>query len=166
MTSRPSIPAELKRQVYVEAGHRCAIPTCRCTTIEIAHIIPWEKVHEHKFENLIALCPNCHTRHHNGQIDMKSILIYKKRLGFLSDKYSRFELDVLDELRSKNRVIIPARLFVKRLLDESLIEIEEEIMIQSFDDGSEELCYFSAVLAQGGKKFLEQWSSPDEVLIY
>ena len=62
--SRPSIPTDIKRQVLIEAGHRCAIPTCGHPTTEIAHILPWAKVKEHKFENLIALCPNCHRALH------------------------------------------------------------------------------------------------------
>jgi hypothetical protein len=79
--SRPAIPAELKRAVLVEAGHHCAIPTCRFPTTEIAHIVPWEKVKEHKFENLIALCPNCHARHHKGEIDRQSLFQYKRNLA-------------------------------------------------------------------------------------
>ena len=78
--SRPSIPADIKRQVLMEAGHRCAIPTCRHPTTEIAHIEPWAKVQEHKFENLIALCPNCHTRYDNKEIDRKSMVQYKASL--------------------------------------------------------------------------------------
>ena len=58
--SRPKIPAELKRRVLCEAGHRCAIHTCRQIEVEIHHIVPWSKCQEHKYENLIALCPNCH----------------------------------------------------------------------------------------------------------
>ncbi|WP_132301905.1 HNH endonuclease signature motif containing protein [Kribbella sp. VKM Ac-2568] len=54
---RPAVPAELQRDVLVEAGHRCAIPTCRATPTEICHIEPWAKAKAHRFENLIALCP-------------------------------------------------------------------------------------------------------------
>src|SRR5690242_15797603 len=40
MANRPGIPRALQRQVLVEAGHRCSIPTCRQTPVEIHHIIP------------------------------------------------------------------------------------------------------------------------------
>jgi hypothetical protein len=43
MEKRPPIPSELYRAVLIEAGHRCAIPTCRQIPIEIAHIMPKEK---------------------------------------------------------------------------------------------------------------------------
>ncbi|MEU0404637.1 HNH endonuclease signature motif containing protein [Streptomyces sp. NPDC006197] len=72
---RPAIPAELRRRVLVEAGHRCAIPTCRRHPVDIEHIDDWAAVREHRFENLIALCPTCHRRKGSGpdQIDRKSL---------------------------------------------------------------------------------------------
>lgn len=79
--ARTHLPINLKRRVLVEAGHRCAIPTCRDTTTEIAHIVPYSKVKAHTFDNLIALCPNCHTRFDKGEIDFKSIIIYKSNLS-------------------------------------------------------------------------------------
>ncbi|MFE6766381.1 HNH endonuclease [Streptomyces sp. NPDC057689] len=81
--SRPAIPRELRRRVLIEAGHRCAIPTCRATPVEIAHITPWAKTKKHEFNNLIALCPNCHTRFddpHNP-LDRKSMRQYKAKLN-------------------------------------------------------------------------------------
>jgi hypothetical protein len=77
--SRPEIPAEIRRQVLVEAGHRCAIPQCGHGQVDVHHIIPWEKCREHSPENLIALCPNCHRRADSGEIDRKSLIIYKLR---------------------------------------------------------------------------------------
>jgi hypothetical protein len=79
-TGRPSIPRDLERRVLIEAGHRCAIPTCRATPVELAHIAPWSKVKEHRFENLIALCPTCHGRFDRGEIDHKAMLLYKEGL--------------------------------------------------------------------------------------
>ena len=92
---RPAIPTRLRRQVLVEAGHRCSIPTCRQTTTEIAHIIPWKDVKEHTFENLIALCPNCHSRYDKGEIDRKAMQQYKINLAVLNDRYSEIERRVL-----------------------------------------------------------------------
>jgi hypothetical protein len=78
--NRPHIPSELERRVLVEAGHRCAIPTCRNTPVDLAHIEPWAKVREHRFENLITLCPTCHRRYDRGEIDRLSMLAYKEQL--------------------------------------------------------------------------------------
>lgn len=79
--NRPAVPRQLARDLLVEAGHRCAVPTCRATTLELAHITPWAKTRAHDFDNMIALCPNCHTRFDRGEIDRLSMLQYKARLG-------------------------------------------------------------------------------------
>ncbi|MFF3242908.1 HNH endonuclease [Streptomyces sp. NPDC002870] len=92
---RTAVPVEVKRAVLVEAGHRCAIPTCRASTTEIAHIKPWHKVREHKFENLIALCPTCHSRFDKGEIDRKAMLQYKANLGVINGRYGEIERRVL-----------------------------------------------------------------------
>jgi hypothetical protein len=125
---RPAIPAELKRRVLVEAGHRCAISTCRYIDVDIHHIEPWEKCQTHDYENLIALCPNCHRRADNGEIDRKSLRIYKANLRFAHDKFSQLEIDVLFELRplppSQAKWWPPyLYLLVKRLLDAGYVQI-------------------------------------------
>ncbi len=89
--SRPPIPRPLERQVLVEAGHRCAIPTCKQPTTVIAHIVPWVQVKEHTFDNLIALCPNCHTRYDKGEIDRKAMREYKQQLAQVSSNLTTLE---------------------------------------------------------------------------
>lgn len=89
---RDPVPAEVKRAVLVEAGHRCAIPTCRATTTEIARIVPWAESQDNSFENLIALCPNCHTRFdQKKEIDRLAVKMYKHNLGILNNRYGEFE---------------------------------------------------------------------------
>lgn len=61
MSSRPSIPTNVKRDVLHESRHRCAV--CgHALSLEMAHVIPWRKTKDHSLENLIALCPNCHSQ--------------------------------------------------------------------------------------------------------
>lgn len=82
MSERPAIPEELRRSVLVEAGHRCAIQTClHAADIDVHHIVPWAASKEHVFDNLIALCPNCHRRADAAEIDRKSLRLYKTRLA-------------------------------------------------------------------------------------
>lgn len=78
---RPAVPEPLRRRVLLEAGHRCAIPTCLHPAVDAHHIMPWERCLEHTFQNLIALCPNCHRRADRGDIDRISLLSYKARLA-------------------------------------------------------------------------------------
>ncbi len=162
MSNREQIPSELKRRILIEAGHRCAIPTCRHPTTEIAHITPYSKVMKHEYSNLIALCPNCHRRFDNGEIDRKSMQIYKKKLTFLTDRYSRLELNVLDHLRNNKRTIVHGYLSVKNLMDEKLIQEEEVIANHEFDDGSEEDIFFSVILTEKGQEFLKNWGNIDD----
>jgi hypothetical protein len=80
MNERPPIPADLRRRVLVEAGHRCAIHTCRHPDVDVHHIVPWERCRKHEYDNLIALCPNCHRRADSGEIDRLSLKLYKARV--------------------------------------------------------------------------------------
>jgi hypothetical protein len=126
---RPPIPAEIRRRVLIEAGHRCAIPTCRYIETDVHHIIPWAQCQPHDYDNLIALCPNCHRRADRGEIDRKSLRIYKLNLRFTHDKYSQLEIDVLFELYRIHTDGIPWLAFnlilLKRLLDSEFIRLHE-----------------------------------------
>lgn len=93
---RPNIPADLERAVLIEAGHRCAIHTCRSEAgIDVHHIVPWAKCKKHEFDNLIALCPNCHRRAHKGEIDAISLRNYKK---LCQGKMHAAEVSALNEV--------------------------------------------------------------------
>jgi HNH endonuclease len=91
--------AEVIRMVLAEAGHRCAIPTCRKPTTEIAHIVAESQSHDSSFENLIALCPACQKK----EIDRQSMRMYKRNLGILNSRYSDFERRVFDQIAETDR---------------------------------------------------------------
>lgn len=94
---RPAVPLPLQRRLKEEAGYRCAIPGCGQTVgLELAHIEPWAKVKEHKFENMICLCSTCHTRFDIVKdIPKLSILHFKRNLSLLSHRYTQMENQVL-----------------------------------------------------------------------
>ncbi|WP_434723101.1 HNH endonuclease [Mesorhizobium sp. RIZ17] len=113
MADRIPVPAEIKRAVLVEAGHRCAIPTCRATTTEIAHITPWSETRDNSAENLIALCPNCHTRFdQKGEIDRKAVRMYKQNLAILNNRYGEFERRIFTLLAKTPLATTADRVFV------------------------------------------------------
>ena len=93
------VPMARKRMVLAEAGHRCAIPTCRHRTTEIAHIVPESQGHDDTFQNLIALCPKCQKK----EIDRQAIGMYKRNLGILNSRYSDFERRVFDQIAETDR---------------------------------------------------------------
>jgi hypothetical protein len=60
---------------------------------------------------MIVLCANCHGRKGNGpgQIDRKSLRVYKSNLGILNSRYGEFERRALDRLaieRNADRQIV------------------------------------------------------------
>jgi hypothetical protein len=125
---RPAIPATLKREVLVEAGHRCAIPACRQIPPEIAHIVPYKDVKIHEFDNLIALCPTCHARYDAGQIDRKSMKQYKANLAVLNSRYSDMERRVLEyfgEFPQYNTIFLPGglSLLLSYLVKDGMLQI-------------------------------------------
>ncbi len=166
MSDRPAIPTEIKRRILMETGYRCAIPTCRFPITANAHIVSWAKSRDYGYENLIALCPNCHTLYDAGKIDRVAIIAYKKKLMFLNEVYSRFELDVLDYLKTHKRALIPGELLIKRLLEEGIVEREDKIMVQGFGNGEDILGIFSVVLADKGKRLLDDWAKVDQSLTH
>ena len=156
---RPSIPADLRRRVLVEAGHRCAIPTCRAIMTDVHHIVPWEECQEHSYENLISLCPNCHRLVHDGKIDKKSLRIYKANLRYTHDRFSQFEVDILFECyrASKDQKLIPwieyLLLMIKRLLDCQYIKIQRGGVQVSFGGLNNSPVYL--VITNKGREFVE-----------
>ena len=123
---RQAIPRKLKRKILIESGHRCAIPTCRQVPVEIAHIEPWSKVKEHTFENLIALCPTCHTRFDRGEIDKQSMIQYKSNLCIINQRYGDLEKRVLEyfiENPDKIQIYLPYDfdLMLKYLIKDKLL---------------------------------------------
>lgn len=164
MPSRSKIPADLKRQVLVEAGHRCAIPTCRSLDVDLHHIIPWAECQTHSYENLIALCPNCHRRAHKGEIDRKSLRMYKNNLRFLSDKFTVFELDLLFELsqmKEGEELKFPPfmRLMVKRILEVGYIRYVESQ--QSYKIGGMQFAPARLSITGRGAEFMAQVATED-----
>ena len=98
MSNRPALPEPLRRAVLMEAGHRCAIPTCQKIPVDIAHIAPREPAGSNDiFDNLIALCGNCHDMYDRLHlIDRTAMRGYKRNLGVLKSRYSDLERRLLE----------------------------------------------------------------------
>jgi hypothetical protein len=160
--ARGAVQADLQRSVLVEAGHRCAIPTCRATTTEIAHIVPWARVKEHKFENLIALWPTCHARVHKGEIDGKALLQYKANLGLLNSRYGEFERRVLEyfaEHPFKDTLWVPAgtELLVWYLIKDGYLQEHEGDEVSAIRIGEIQTQTLYE-LTQAGREFVARFA--------
>lgn len=108
------IPESTKRKLLEETQFRCAF----CLTAleytfddsnffhfaENAHITPHSETADNSFENLICLCPTCHTKFDKNPDKVRSISRLKelKRHWFLaSGNYSKLEIDCLFSLYQK-----------------------------------------------------------------
>ena len=163
--TRLPIPTALKRELLVEAGHRCAIPTCRQTPIELAHIIAWSICKEHTFDNLIALCPTCHTRYDRGDIDRKAMLNYKHNLGVIISRYGDFEQRVLRVFAQKqqdNRIALPGGLdiMLMYLLQDGLLADTGQTSGIFMNDMPSQKVY---ELTRQGREFINKWLGSDEI---
>lgn len=103
MSSRPAIPAAMKRAVKEEAGYRCAVPTCRDKgPFDFEHIDDWAKVREHEFHNIILLCVGCHARVTRKEISKEAIRTYKRNLAVISGRYSLYEIRLMEKYWEAN----------------------------------------------------------------
>lgn len=132
---RPTVPQALKRELFEEAGYRCAIPTCLSTAaLQMAHIVPWAQVRTHDFGNMIVLCANDHFRFDEGQIPRQSIRTYKDNLGLVNNRYGDMEKRILrafavsgSELNTEDYLTVPGGLgFMFMFLEEDgLVDVAD-----------------------------------------
>jgi len=97
--------------------------------------------------------------------------IYKRILQRLTDKYDRFELLVLNELRLGNPVIMAGNmlLLIKNLLDEEFVSINTDIEVEgvtySISIGNIPV-NVEVLLTEKGKQFIDEWIKANEGLTY
>ena len=118
--SREPISMNVQRRLYAESMGRCMNPTCQKVLfsqngdlIEKAHIDPYCKTADNSFENLVVLCPNCHTDFDkNSAFTPKEVLSWKhirqqELNSYFGIKYNSFQelKNVVVPLLSENKTI-------------------------------------------------------------
>jgi hypothetical protein len=168
---RPAVPASLERELKVEAGHRCAIPACRQVPVELAHIEPWSEVRQHSFENMIALCPTCHTRFDRGDIDRRSMRIYKANLTIINSRYGDLEKRVIEAFaRNPNGNIIELpgslNMLLMYLIQDGLLEVmrqQNTVAIAAAGGTGAVVSPIRYRLTPRGREFVQRWANADEI---
>lgn len=98
------VPARLRKQILEECGHRCACDPLRHLGVlvgqhclEVHHIEPYRFARRHVPGNLVALCPNCHTRADAGEISRWTLSQLKRvvQLRRLAEPSRRERLSAL-----------------------------------------------------------------------
>ena len=74
--NRKSIPKEIRRKLLVFSRHECCICNDRIVRNHIHHIN--SDPSDNREDNLILLCPNCHTQADNRFFEKKELLLYKE----------------------------------------------------------------------------------------
>ncbi len=98
------ISEEVKKRLYAESMGRCMNPACQRDLfshggdlIEKAHIDPYCATADNSFENLVLLCPNCHTDFDKNHAFTAEEVLGWKRIRqeeverMFSKKFSSFE---------------------------------------------------------------------------
>jgi HNH endonuclease len=96
LPDRPNLPRDVRRDVLIESGYRCAFPSCRQHPVEVDHIHDVAKGGTDDFQNLVALCALCHVRKTRGEIDRKALLQLKANLSVINHRYGDYERRILE----------------------------------------------------------------------
>jgi hypothetical protein len=70
--TREPLPPEVRESILNRAEFHCENPDCRQRVKPVIHHIDQNNSHNRK-NNLVALCPNCHTRAHQGELTMSQL---------------------------------------------------------------------------------------------
>ena len=126
------INANVERRIYAESMGRCMNPECKVELfkeggdiIEKAHIIPYCDTKDNSFENLIILCPNCHTNFDKNNVFSADEVKQWKKMR--KDEFERFfnkEYDNFEELKSK---VVPLLLENKAIFENYYLKGEKKL---------------------------------------
>jgi hypothetical protein len=158
--ARSSLTDALKRDVLVEAEHRCAIPTCRQFPVHIRHIHELVDGGEDEFANLIALCESCHDRVKSGYLTRRSLEQFKASLAIINARYGDVERRVLQTFVQgdpSGGVLLPTGMeaLMSFLVSDGMVEIrvpEGESNAQRFPSFREYR------LTDRGRKLVTRWA--------
>ena len=109
---RKGINVNDERRLYIESMGRCMNPDCKeellmkkGDIIEKAHIIPYYETQDNSFDNLIILCPNCHTNFDkNKAFNIETIKKWKQIRKEELTKFFSVKFNSFDELK---KIVVP-----------------------------------------------------------
>ncbi len=105
--SREKIPEKVLRRLYAESMGKCMNPECQTDLfvfdgdiIERAHLIPYCKTADNSFDNLVLLCPNCHTNFDkNHAYDVEEIRRWKAMRKADIDRWFGKKFNTFEEMK-------------------------------------------------------------------
>ena len=105
MAARKKLPISIQRMVLHESGYKCSNPTCRTIiTLDLHHLAYVSKGGKNEAENLLALCPNCHSLHHKRHIPQDSLRTWKMLQISLNEAFDKRSIDLLLTIHKQRRL--------------------------------------------------------------
>ncbi len=155
---------DTRRRVLHEAGYKCANPCCRHPlTLDVHHLLYVSEGGADGPENLLPLCPNCHTLHHHRHIATESLRAWKMLLVSLNEGFDRRSIDillVLAQIGFIGRVSGDGLPAYTSLAASGLVSINEfPYQVDRFTYGQD---WYRIHLTDKGKMFVDAWRSGDQ----
>ena len=161
--NRKPIPDDVKRQVLIEAGYRCGVPTCRnILAIDLHHMEQVSEGGGNETANLLALCPTCHALYHRGNYSKEAVYAWKQVLVSLSFAFDHGTIDLmlfLYKIKDDDTFLIKqdGMLQFARLIGNDLVSYEwKQGQIQSMM-----IAGYKVSLSTKGLHLIEAWMSGD-----
>jgi hypothetical protein len=164
---RKPISAQVARQVLIEAGYRCGVPTCRTIlAIDLHHLVEVSEEGPNEPANLLALCPTCHALYHSGTMPREALYTYKLVLVSLSAAFDQATIDLmlfLDKVNDEPHFLVGADTLVQfaRLIGSDLATCEwQQVAI-------DRVYYqkFHVSLSPKGRRLIEAWRSGNRLAV-
>jgi hypothetical protein len=160
--TRKALSVEVRLVVLHEAGYKCANPVCRhILTLDIHHLDYVSEGGPDTPDNLLPLCPNCHTLHHAGQIPTGSLRAWKMLLLALNEAFEKKMVDImlaLDKLGDVRRLSGDGILSVSSLIAADLVEVVEH----GEPSGGGMSTMYLLRLNEKGRQFVDAWKRGDQ----
>lgn len=104
--NRSQIPDNVRRRLYAESMGRCMNPKCKVELFrgdgdiaEKAHIVAYSATADNSYDNLVILCPNCHTDFDkNNAFSAEEVCEWKRIRQQELDKFFAEKLNSFEEL--------------------------------------------------------------------
>jgi hypothetical protein len=170
LTRRKAIPVPTKLAVLHEAGYKCSNPACRTVlTLDIHHLDYVKDGGGNTVENLLALCPNCHSLHHQSHIPRESLRAWKMLLLALNEGFDKRSVDVLLALDELKGIMLwgDGLLGCAALIASGLVTVEKkhEVVDRNGLFGSyieHRIQKYWVELSAKGQLFIEAWKRGDQ----
>lgn len=127
-----NIDANIERRIYAESMGRCMNPECEENLfkmngdiMEKAHIVPYYVTKDNSYENLIILCPNCHTNFDkNGAFNVEEVIMWKQKRKEEFEKFFIKKYDTFEDLKSE---VIPLLLRNRAIFENYYLKNEKNL---------------------------------------